>query len=143
MCKCMELQYQIERVEDVAVVQCSGRMVRGASLDRFRRHIEQLDRLRMLVLDLSELQQLDAGGLSTLLVVRRWAILNSARLKLVNPPDFCRRLLYTTRLHCVFEISSLKDAIGILRSAQCPSQFALAHSLSLPAAAYARAVTHG
>jgi len=122
----MELQYQIERIEDVAVVQCSGRMVRGAALDRFRRSIEQLDCFRVLVLDLSELQQLDAGGLSTLLLLHRWAIQNSARLKLVDPPVFCRRLLDATHLNSVFEVSSLKDAISILRPATCSSHFALA-----------------
>ena len=126
MNKCMELQYQIERIEDVVVMQCSGRMVRGAALDRFRRSIEQLDRFRLLVLDLSEVQQLDAGGLSTLLLVRRWAIQNSARLKLVDPPAACRRLLDATHLNSVFEVSSLKDAISILQPAQCASRFAIA-----------------
>jgi len=126
MNKCMELQYRIERIEDVAVVQCSGRMVRGAALDRFRRSVEQLDRLRVLVLDLSEIGQIDAGGLSTLLLVRRWAVQNSARLKLVDPPVFLRRLLEATRLNSVFEISSLKAAISILRPTQCPSRLAIA-----------------
>jgi len=126
MNKCMELQYRIERIEDVAVVQCSGRLVRGAALDGFRRGIEQLDRLRVLVLDLSEIGQIDAGGLSTLLLVRRWAVQNSARLKLVDPPVFLRRLLEATRLNSVFEISSLKDAISILRPTQCPPRLAIA-----------------
>jgi len=122
----MELQYQIERIEDVAVVRCSGRMVRGAALDGFRRRIEQVDRLRVLVLDLSEIQQIDAGGLGTLLLVRRWASQNSTRLNLVDPPVFFRRLLEATHLSSVFEISSLKDALSILRPAQCPPRFAIA-----------------
>jgi len=123
--KRMELQYEIERLQDLAVVRCSGRMVRGAALDEFRRGIEQLDRLRVLVLDLSEIQQLDAGGLGTLLLVRRWAMQNSARLKLVNPPMFFRRILEATRLSSVFEISSLKEAIYILRPG-CSPRFAVA-----------------
>ena len=122
----MELQYQVERIEDVAVVRCSGRMVRGAALDNFRRRIEQLDRLRVLVLDLSEVQALDAGGLGTLLLVRRWAALSSARVKLVDPPLFFRRLLEATHLSSVFEISSLKDALSILRPPQCASRLAIA-----------------
>lgn len=121
----MELAYQIERLQDVAVVRCSGRMVRGAALDQFRRRIEQLDRLRVLVLDLSEVQQLDAGGLGTLLLVRRWALQNSARLKLVNPPPFFHQILEATRLNSVFEISSLKEALYILRP-ECPPRFAVA-----------------
>lgn len=126
MNKCMELRYQVERIEDVAVVRCSGRMVRGAALDEFRRRLEQLERLRVLVLDLSEVQQLDAGGLGTLLLVRRAMAQNSTRLKLVDPPLFFRRLLEATHLTSVFEISSLKDALSILRPAQCSPRFAIA-----------------
>ena len=122
----MELQYQVERIEDVAVVRCSGRMVRGAALDAFRRSIEQLDRLRMIVLDLSDVGQLDAGGLGTLLLVRRWTTQNSAKLKLVDPPVFVRRILEATRLNSVFEISSLKDALAILRPQQCHPRLAVA-----------------
>lgn len=122
----MELEYQIERIEDVAVVRCLGRMVRGAALDDFRRCIEQLGRLRVLVLDLSEVQMLDAGGLGTLLLVRRWALENSTRLKLVDPPQFLRRILEATRLTGVFETSSLKDALSILRPPQCQPRLAVA-----------------
>lgn len=126
MKRIMELQYQVERLQDVAVVRCSGRMVRGAALDAFRRRIEQLDRLRVLVLDLSDVQQLDAGGLGTLLLVRRWATMNAARVKLVDPPVFFRRMLEATHLNSVFEISSLKEALSILRSRECPPRFAIA-----------------
>ena len=112
----MELKFQVECLQDVAVVNCSGRMVRGAALDNFRRRIEQFERVRVLVLDVSEVDHLDAGGLGTLLLVRRWAIQKSAKLKLVNPPAFFRRLLEATHLTSVFEISSLKEAISILRA---------------------------
>jgi len=104
----MELRFQVECLQDVAVVNCSGRMVRGAALDQLRRRIEQLQRVRVLVLDVSEVDHLDAGGLGTLLLLRRWAIQNAAKMKLVNPPAFFRRLLEATHLNSVFEISSLK-----------------------------------
>jgi anti-anti-sigma factor len=121
-----ELKFQVECLQDVAVVNCSGRMVRGAALDEFRRRIEQLERVRVLVLDVSEVEQLDAGGLGTLLLVRRWATRNSVKMKLVNPPVFFRRLLEATHLTSVFEISSLKEAICILRSPERPRSFAVA-----------------
>ncbi len=122
----MELKFQVECLQDVAIVNCSGRMVRGAALDEFRRRIEQLGPVRVLVLDVSEVDQLDAGGLGTLLLVRRWATRNSAKMKLVNPPPFFRRLLEATHLAPVFEISSLQEAICILRSKECPPHFAVA-----------------
>jgi anti-anti-sigma factor len=122
----MELQYQVESLQDVTIVNCSGRMVRGAALDQFRRRIEQIERLRVLVLDVSEVDHLDAGGLGTLLLVRRWATQKSARMKLVNPPVFFRRLLEATNLTSVFEVSSLKEALSILRTRECPPRFAVA-----------------
>ena len=122
----MELQYQIECLHDVAVVNLLVRMVRGVALDEFRRKIEQLDRVRVLVLDVSQVQQLDAGGLGTLLLVRRWAMQKSAKVKLVNPPVFFNRILDATHLSSVFEVSSLREAISILRSNDCRPRFAIA-----------------
>jgi anti-anti-sigma factor len=127
-----ELKFQVESMRGIAVVNCSGRMVRGAALDELRRRIEQLERVRVLVLDVSEVEQLDAGGLGILLLTRRWAMRNAATLKLVNPPPFFRRLLDATHLTSLFEISSFKEAICILRSKEilpprgCPSRFAIA-----------------
>ncbi len=122
----MKLKFQVACLQDVAVVTCSGRMVRGAALDELRRRIERLERVRVLVLDVSEVEQLDARGLGTLLLVRRWATQKSAKLKLVNPPVFFRRLLEATHLTSVFEISSLKEAICILRSEEGPPRLAVA-----------------
>jgi anti-anti-sigma factor len=122
----MELKFQVECLQDVAVVNCSGRMVRGVALDEFRRRIERLERVRMLVLDVSEVDHLDAGGLGTLLLVRRWAMRNAVRMKLVNPPVFFRSLLEATHLTSLFEISSLKEAICILRSKESSPRFAVA-----------------
>ena len=122
----MELKVQIECIQNVAVVNCSGRMVRGTALDEFRRRIEQLERIRVLVLDVSEVDHLDAGGLGTLLLVRRWAIRNSVRMRLVNPPVFFRDLLEATHLTSLFETSSLKEAICILRSKESSPRFAVA-----------------
>jgi anti-anti-sigma factor len=122
----MELKFQVECLQDVAVVNCSGRMVRGSALDEFQRRIEQLERVRVLVLDVSEVAQLDAGGLGTLLLVRRWAMQKSAKMKLVNPPAFFRRMLEATHLTSVFEISSMKEAICILRATEIPQRLAVA-----------------
>ncbi len=126
----MELKFQVECLQDLAVVRCSGRMVRGAALDQFRRRIEQLmeqlERVRVLVLDVAAVEQLDAGGLGTLLQVRRWATQRSVKVKLANPPAFFRRLLEATHLTSMFEISSLKEAICILRANECPPRYAVA-----------------
>jgi anti-anti-sigma factor len=122
----MKLQYQIECLHDVAVVGCSGRMVRGAALDEFRGRLERLEGLRVLVLDLSGVEQIDAGGLGAMLLLRRWAIQKSVRIKLVDPAPFVRRVLEATHLASVFEIASFEEALCILRAPQGPPQYAVA-----------------
>ena len=122
----MELKYKIECLQDVAVVGCSGRLVRGEALDEFRRRLERLEHLRVLVLDLSNVEQLDAGGLSVLLLLRRWALQQKVQLKLVDPSPFVRRVLEATRLNSVFEISSLEEALCILRAPEGPPWYAVA-----------------
>jgi anti-anti-sigma factor len=122
----MELRYQIECSQDVAVVRCSGRLVRGAALDEFWRRMERLEGLRVVILDLSDVEHIDAGGLSALLLLRRWALHQSVGVKLVNPSPFVRRVLEATRLTAVFEIASLEEALCILRAPQSPAQFAVA-----------------
>jgi anti-anti-sigma factor len=112
----MALQFQIETQHDIAVVHCSGRLVRGRELDEFRRGIESLDHLRMLVLDLSAIDHLDAGGLGTLLLLRRWARMNSVQMKLVNPSPFFLEVLSATGLTSVFEISSLEEVLCVLQA---------------------------
>jgi len=112
----MELQYKIENLHDVAVVGCSGRLVRGAALDEFRARLEGIEGLRVLVLDLTDVDLIDAGGLSALLTLRRWASQRAVHLKLVNPTPFVRRVLDATHLTAVFEIASLEEALWILRA---------------------------
>lgn len=116
MNRVMELKFQVECQHGVAIVRCTGRMVRGTSLDEFRRQVEQLEHARILIFDLSEVEQVDAGGLGGLLLIRRWSRQHSVQMKLVNPSPFVLRLLEATRLTSVFEVSSLEEALCILQT---------------------------
>ena len=57
----MELRWHIEQVNNIAVVRCSGRLVRSTALDDFQNRLERLDTARILVLDLCNVEQVDAG----------------------------------------------------------------------------------
>jgi len=116
MNKEMELRFQVEYQSGVAVVHCAGRMVRGTPLEEFRRQVEQFEQARILIVDLSEVEQIDAGGLGTLLLIRRWSRQYSVQMKLVDPSPFVLRLLEATHLTSVFEISSLEEALCILQA---------------------------
>jgi anti-anti-sigma factor len=110
----MSLSIKREQTGDVAVLQCAGRIVRGEALHFLKEAVTGLNRPRVVVLDLSEVEMLDGGGLGMLVFLHGWTHDNKIQLKLVNPSNFVREMLDRTRLTCVFNISSMDDVVEIL-----------------------------
>jgi anti-anti-sigma factor len=125
------LTVDVERAGDVAVVRCVGRIVRGAEVSVLRDAVISAKGTRAVVLDLSELDFIDAGGLSALVFLHNWSRDRGMRLKLVHPSAFVRELLARTRLDRIFEISNFKEALVVLRSHDLPR-----HGEPRPAVAY-------
>ncbi len=118
----MSLHIRSEQTGDVAVLQCTGRIVRGETLHFLKRAVTSLKQPRVVVLDLSAVEMLDGGGLGMLVFLHRWTRDNAIQLKLVNPSDFVRQMLDRTRLSRVFDISSVDDAVEILCTSHHASQ---------------------
>jgi anti-anti-sigma factor len=112
------LTVRVERAEDVAVVKCAGRIVRGQEWP-LKTAVLAEERARMVVLDLSDVESLDAGGLTLLVSLHRWTESRHAHLKLVNPRPFVYEMLTRTHLDCVFDISSLDHALAVLGNCEC------------------------
>ncbi|HZE28420.1 MAG TPA: STAS domain-containing protein [Terriglobales bacterium] len=110
----MSLHIKSEQTGDVAVLQCAGRVVRGEALHFLKDAVIGLKQPRVVVLDLSAVEMLDGGGLGMLVFLHRWTRDQAIQLKLVNPSNFVREMLERTRLSCVFNISSVDDAVEIL-----------------------------
>jgi len=117
-----------ERAGDVVIVKCAGRIVRGHEA-ALRNAVLQENLARMVVLDLSDVESIDAGGLNLLVYLHRWTEGNRAHLKIVNPRPFVREMLTRTHLNCVFDISSFHDALTVLCRAQRESVNAAAMAL--------------
>jgi len=99
------------------VLQCAGRIVRGEALHLLKDvAVASLTQTRVVVLDLSEVEMLDGGGLGMLVFLHRWTRDNGIQLKLVNPSNFAREVLERTGLTCVLHISSVDDAVEVLYS---------------------------
>jgi anti-anti-sigma factor len=107
------LTVRSERAGDVVVVNCAGRIVRGHEA-ALRNAVLQEKLARVVVLDLTEVSSIDAGGLNLLVYLHRWTESNRTHLKLVNPRPFVREMLTRTHLNCVFDISSFRDALSVL-----------------------------
>jgi|SRR5215467_5461580 len=110
----MSLQIEMEQAGDVAVLQCMGRMVNAEALGLVKDAVTCLSPLRVIALDLSEVEMLDARGLGVLVSLHRWAYANDIQLKLVNPSKLVREVLEVTGLMSVLHVSSVKDIIEIL-----------------------------
>lgn len=108
------LTIDVEKTEDVAVVRCSGRIVRGEAVRTLRSAVVAEGNTRIVVLDLSEVETIDAGGLTALVSLHHWTGNRGIQLKLVNPSHFVNEMLERTGLNHVFEISSLHDALLVL-----------------------------
>jgi len=113
------LNIDVERTGDVAVVRCSGRIVRGEEVRTLRHAVVAEKDSRIVVLDLAEVESVDAGGLTTLLSLHQWARSRGVQLTLVNPSHFVREVLVRTQLHHVFDISTLSRALFVLSGADC------------------------
>ena len=109
----MSLRIDVEKSREVAVLQCTGRIVRNEALPVLRKVLPSLSHLRVIVLDLSEVEMLDASGLGVLVSLHNWTFARGIQLKLVNPSTLLREMLELTGLTSVFHISSVDDVIQI------------------------------
>lgn len=111
------LTVNAERTGDVAVVQCSGRLVRGESVSALRNAVVSQKDVRVVVLDLCSLEFVDANGLGTLVSLEQWTRARGIQLKLVNSSAFVCDLLKRTGLDHVLETSTLADSLWVLSGA--------------------------
>lgn len=113
------LTIDVEKSGDVAVVRCGGRIVRGEEVCTLRNAVVAQKASRIVVLDLSDVESVDAGGLTTLLSLHEWARSRGVQLKLVNPSHFVYEVLTRTKLDRVLDISNLHHALHVISGIQC------------------------
>jgi anti-anti-sigma factor len=113
------LTIDVEKTGDVAVVRCVGRIVRGAEVGTLRNAVFSEKDIRIVVIDLSDVETLDAGGLTALLSLQQWARDRNVQLKLVNPSHFVLEILTRTGLDHVFDISTFEHALFVLSAPDC------------------------
>jgi len=113
------LTIDVEKTGDVAVVRCVGRIVRGAGIRTLRDAVLSEKNVRIVVIDLSDVETVDAGGLTALLSLQQWARNRNVQLKLVNPSHFVNEVLTRTGLNRVFDISKFEHALFVLAARDC------------------------
>jgi anti-anti-sigma factor len=111
------LNATVQKLADTTVIRCQGRIVVGEAYAVLRNAVLSQIHTRMLVLDLAQVDRIDAGGLGVLLGLREWAHSNAIRLRLMNVMSQIEQVLELTKLDRVFEFCSVRDMFYLLRLA--------------------------
>jgi len=97
------LTIDTEKTSDVVVVHCAGRLVRGEEVCTLKNAVVSQKTTRIVVVDLSQLDFMDVGGLNALVSLHHWTRNHGIQLKLTR-----------TGLNHVFDISSLQEVLVVL-----------------------------
>ncbi|MGB7641234.1 MAG: STAS domain-containing protein, partial [Terriglobales bacterium] len=87
-----------EELGKTVILHCAGRIVRGEETRILCAAVSHAG--QNIVLDLSEVDALDAAGIGALIALQAAGIY----LQLMNPPSAIREILHVTKLDSVFEI---------------------------------------
>ena len=91
---------------EIAVFRCMGRMVAGEDAGALWDGVRNAVGKRLVVLNLAEVDAVDAAGLGLLVFLYTSAAIGGMELKLMNPTQRTRKLLALTNLDSVLEIWS-------------------------------------
>ena len=114
----------IEKIGELAVVACEGRIVRRETGFKLRAVVTSLRDVRIIIRDLSEVSALAGGGLGMLLFLHRWAYDRGIRLKLFNPTRSVQDRLARIGSMPEFDITTREEMRALLADAD--SRYALA-----------------
>ena len=118
------LAIRIERIGELAVVECEGRVVRSEAAVRLRESVTSLRNARIIVLDLSEIRAIEGGGLGMLLFLQRWAHSHDIQFKLFNPAGSVRDRLELVNSIEQLDIATFHQMMELMANAD--RQYALA-----------------
>jgi anti-anti-sigma factor len=107
------LTIRVENLNELAVVECKGRIIRSDSVYKLR-DVVMAQESPTIVLDLSEVQAIGGGGLGMLALLDRWARKHNVHLKLFSPSKAVVDGLEQTRSMSSFEIASFHEMMGLL-----------------------------
>ncbi len=104
------LTVTVENLGEVAILHCLGRIVFGDETAILCAAAKQKG--RNIVLDLTEVDAIDAAGVGALVALQAAGIY----LKLMNPTQQVREILRVTQLDSIFEICESRSAVHTIES---------------------------
>lgn len=112
------LAIHVENLNDLAVVECKGRIIHSDAVFKLRDAVQGQATARIIALDLSEVRAIGGGGLGMLAFLERWARQHDIRLKLFSPPSSVLEGLAQNHSILNFEIATFHEMMDILANAE-------------------------
>ena len=117
----MQLKLTKRTVDGILAIECSGRIVFGEETGLLRDEVKkaiQENGVKRIVLNLSDINYIDSGGLGTLVALHTTAHNAGGTIKLANLTKRVGDLLQVTKLLTVFEVhNSEYEALEAFRKA--------------------------
>lgn len=108
------LAVAIDKIGDMALVECEGRLVRNESALKLREAVTLQRYARIIVIDLSEVTAIEGGGLSMLVFLQRWTFDRHIQLKLFNPRISVLNSLQHINSMQEFDLVTLHEMMALL-----------------------------
>jgi anti-anti-sigma factor len=108
------LNVTVENIGEMAVVECEGRIVQSEAAFKLREAVTSQTDARIVVLELSEVDAIEGGGLGMLVFLQRWARDHNIRFLLFNPSKSVRNGLKRARSISEFYIPTMDEMMALL-----------------------------
>jgi anti-anti-sigma factor len=105
------LKVHAKKLGTVAILCLQGRIVRGETA-ALRNAVQAQSSVGAVILDLTRVTTIDAGGLGVMLQLREQAQAKGIDLKLMNVTKLVNRVLEITRLNSVFQVTSGAEVLS-------------------------------
>ena len=111
------LKVHAKQLGTVAILCLQGRIVRGETA-ALRNAVQAQSSVGAVILDLTRVTTIDAGGLGVMLQLREQAQARGIDLKLMNVTKLVNRVLEITRLNSVFQVTSGAEVLSTVSRGQ-------------------------
>jgi anti-sigma B factor antagonist len=106
----VQLKLIVRTVDDIVIVDCSGRIIFGEESADLRDTVKMvISQSKRVILNLSGVTYIDSGGLGTLVALYTTARNNGGSIKLANLTQRVGDLLQVTKLVTIFDVHDSEE----------------------------------
>jgi anti-anti-sigma factor len=108
------LNVSVAHIGEMAVVECEGSLVQNDAASKLREAVTSQTEARIVVIELSDVEAIEGGGLGMLVFLQRWARDHNIRFLLFNPSKAVRSRLKRAKSIAKIYIATLEEMMALV-----------------------------